>query len=90
MTTQKLFKRRVRERMSKTGETYTAARRQVVLKRERLDARTSLASATELASDERVIEMTGRGWEAEASAGPPSAPSGRRKASRCPAYRWCL
>lgn len=64
MTTQKLFKRRVRERMSKTGETYTAARRQVVLKRERLDARTSLATATELASDERVLEKTGRGWEA--------------------------
>ena len=29
MTTQKLFKRRVRARMSKTGESYTAARRHV-------------------------------------------------------------
>lgn len=65
MTTQKLFKRRVRERMSRTGETYTAARRQVVLKRDRLEAApTRLASATELASDEKISEATGRNWEA--------------------------
>jgi hypothetical protein len=65
MTTQKLFKRRVRERMSKTGESYTAARRHVVLGRERLEtARTRLASAKELASDEKLTEATGQDWEA--------------------------
>lgn len=30
MTTQKSFKRRVRDRMAKTGESYTAARRQLL------------------------------------------------------------
>ena len=30
MTTQKTFKRRVRDRMAKTGESYTAARRQLI------------------------------------------------------------
>jgi hypothetical protein len=64
MTTQKLLKRRVRERMSKTGESYTAARRQVVRGRERLEAaRTRLESARELASDEKLTEATGRDWE---------------------------
>ena len=65
MTTQKLLKRRVRERMSKTGESYTAARRHVVVGRERLEtARTRLASAKELASDEKLVEATGRDWQA--------------------------
>ena len=32
MPTQKLFKRRVRARMTKTGESYTAARRQLLRK----------------------------------------------------------
>ena len=61
MTTQKLFKRRVRERQSKTGESYTAARRHVARTRDRLaSARTDLAGATELASDARISEVTGR------------------------------
>jgi hypothetical protein len=65
MTTQKLLKRRVRERMSKTGESYTAARRHVVLGRERLEtARTRLESAKELASDEKLAEATGQDWQA--------------------------
>ena len=65
MTTQKLFKRRVRERMSKTGERYSTARRQVALKRDGLEAaRTRLASAKALASDEKLSEVTGREWEA--------------------------
>jgi Domain of unknown function (DUF4287) len=67
MTTQKLFKRRVRERMSKTGESYTAARRHVAPRRDRVEAArstTDLASARELASDERITEATGRSWEA--------------------------
>ena len=64
MTTQKLFKRRVRERMAKTGESYTAARRHAALTRDRLDsARMDLTGATELASDQRILEVTGRGWE---------------------------
>jgi hypothetical protein len=65
MTTQKLLKNRVRERMSKTGESYTAARRNVVLGRERLEtARTRLASAKEQASDEKLAEATGQDWQA--------------------------
>lgn len=65
MTTQKLFKRRVRARMVKTGESYTAARGHIVRSRERLDeSRSRLGSAMELASDERLSEATGRGWEA--------------------------
>ena len=65
MTTQKLFKRRVRERMSKTGESYTSAHRQVVLGRERLEtSRNRLASAKELASDEKLTEVTGLDWQA--------------------------
>ncbi len=65
MTTQKQLKRRVRERMSKTGERYTAARRQVALGRERLEeARRRLASAKELASDEKLTEATGADWGA--------------------------
>jgi hypothetical protein len=65
MTTQKLFKRRVRERMSKTGERYAAARGHVAVQRDLLEAAlTGLARATELASDEKVIEATGRSWEA--------------------------
>ena len=65
MTTQKLFKRRVRERMAKTGERYTAAQRHVALQRDRREAPpTDLSSATELASDARLTEVTGRSWEA--------------------------
>ena len=65
MTTQKLFKRRVRERMSKTGESYTAARLHVVPTRNRIETdRTNLASARELASDEKLTEATGRDWDA--------------------------
>jgi hypothetical protein len=64
MTTQKLFKRRVRERMSKTGESYTAALRHVARTRDRVaSARIDLAGATELASDERMIQVTARSWE---------------------------
>jgi hypothetical protein len=65
MTTQKLLKRRVRARMSKTGESYTAARRQVARTRDRLETdRARLASAKELASDEKLTQATGRDWAA--------------------------
>ena len=64
MTTQKLFKRRVRERMSKTGESYAAARTHVARTRDRLESgRMDLSGAIELASDERITEVTGRTWE---------------------------
>lgn len=65
MTTQRLFKRRVRERMSKTGESYTTARRYVAPKRDSVEAaRTRLERATELASEEKVTAATGQGWAA--------------------------
>jgi hypothetical protein len=65
MTTQKLFKRRVRDRMSKTGESYAAARRHVAPGRDETEAaRRRLASAKELASDEKLTEATGQDWEA--------------------------
>lgn len=65
MTESKTFKRRVRERMSKTGESYTAARAQMSAKRERIEgARTRLTGAAEeLQSDQRLREATGRGWD---------------------------
>ncbi|HEY7463895.1 MAG TPA: hypothetical protein VH987_05565 [Candidatus Limnocylindria bacterium] len=67
MTEQKALKRRVRNRMSKTGERYTAARRQVLSAR-----RAPTASAPEkprrlipppgLTSDAALRERTGHGW----------------------------
>lgn len=64
MTTEKLFKRRVRERMSKTGESYITARGHVARNRERLqDDRSRLESARELASDAKLTEATGRDWQ---------------------------
>jgi len=64
MTTQKLFKRRVRDRMAKTGERYAAARSQAARVQERLKASTGdLAGALELASDSKIREATGRSWE---------------------------
>ncbi len=48
MTTQKTFKRRVRARMAKTRESYTAARRKLV------DARPAV---------EKVVAATGRTWD---------------------------
>ena len=55
MTRQKSFKRLVRTRMEKTGESYTAARA-MLLAAEEPDG--WLAT-----SDERIRERTGRGWE---------------------------
>ena len=50
---------------SKTGESYAAAHRHVARTRDRItSARTDLAGATELASDARITEVTGRSWEA--------------------------
>jgi hypothetical protein len=58
MTRQKSFKRLVRARMAKTGESYTAARA-VLLAAEEPEAE-GPALAT---SDETIRERTGRGWE---------------------------
>ena len=67
MPTQKLFKRRVRERMSRTGERYTAALRHVAKARDRITTANQvdgLAAARELASDEKLTDATGQDWAA--------------------------
>jgi hypothetical protein len=65
MTKERSLKRRVRERMSKTGESYAAARKQVVQKRDRLkEARTTLASTDDRPSDEKLAAATGKTWDA--------------------------
>jgi hypothetical protein len=64
MTERRSFKRRVRERMSKTGESYTAARTQVSRKRERNEAaRERLARAELPVAEARLREATGKGWD---------------------------
>lgn len=62
MTRQKTFKRRVRERMGKTGESYTAARRMLIANGDRPDV--AMAQFEPPVADERVVEATGRGWQA--------------------------
>lgn len=65
MTDNSSFKRRVRERMSKTGESYTAARRHVTEKRDRVrTARTKLAAAPMPVSEDKLMEATGKKWDA--------------------------
>ncbi len=59
MTRQESFKRRVRARMSKTGEKYGAARRALI---EQANTDQAWVSRPHLA-DERVVEATGRSWE---------------------------
>jgi hypothetical protein len=65
MTEGKSFKRRVRGRMSKTGESYTTARSQVAQKRDRNQAaRTRLAAASADRVSDAVIEReTGKTWD---------------------------
>ena len=60
MTRQSSFKRLVRARMSKTGESYTTARSMLLAAEEQPDTTTPPALAT---SDERIRERTGLGWE---------------------------
>jgi hypothetical protein len=60
MTTQRSFKRLVRTRMEKTGESYTAARAVLLLAAEEPAGPTRPPLAT---SDEAIRERTGRGWE---------------------------
>ena len=61
MTRQETFKRRIRERMEKTGERYGAARR-VLIERSSADGQRTWLAEPEL-SDESVREATGRGWD---------------------------
>lgn len=65
MTAHRSFKRLVRARMDRTGESYTAARRILLAAREPADGEPG-AAGTRLVlstSDERIRERTGRGWE---------------------------
>jgi hypothetical protein len=60
MTRQKSFKRLVRSRMQKTGESYTAARAVLLAAKDAAVAeRPPLAT-----SDDAIRQRTGRGWEA--------------------------
>ena len=60
MTVQKSFKRLVRARMAKTGESYTAARAQLLA----ADRTSTVEGVPWLAcADARIRERTGRGWE---------------------------
>lgn len=61
MTRQKSFKRRVRERMAKTGESYTAARRMLIAAGARPD--TPIACLVARVSDEALATATGRDWQ---------------------------
>jgi hypothetical protein len=60
MTRQRSFKRLVRTRMEKTGESYTAARAVLLAGEEERPAAEQPWLAT---SDEKIRERTGRGWE---------------------------
>jgi hypothetical protein len=60
MTTQRSFKRLVRARMEKTGESYTAARAMLLGADEPEEASAPRILAT---SDENILRRTGRGWE---------------------------
>jgi uncharacterized protein YndB with AHSA1/START domain len=62
MTTHKSFKRLVRARMEKTGESYTAAR--VSLLGPQPEAAAPLDRSALATSDAAIRERTGRGWEA--------------------------
>jgi hypothetical protein len=65
MTRESSFKRRVRERMSKTGESYAAARSQLSQKRVRVKAaRQRLAATDDRPADDKVAAATGKRWEA--------------------------
>jgi hypothetical protein len=59
MTRQKSFKRLVRSRMEKTGESYTAARATLLAAEE---SKTTEGPALTM-SDEAIRRRTGRGWE---------------------------
>lgn len=59
MTEHKSFKRLVRARMAKTGESYTTARGMLL----RAEPASGTDAPTLKTSDEKIRERTGRGWE---------------------------
>src|SRR5688572_404937 len=61
MTRQETFKRRIRQRMEKTGERYGAARR-VLIEKSSVEVERKWASEPEMA-DDTLREATGRGWD---------------------------
>jgi hypothetical protein len=61
MTRQETFKRRIRQRMEKTGERYGAARR-VLVEQSSASGKRQWASEPEMAED-TLREATGRGWD---------------------------
>lgn len=61
MTTQKTFKRRVRARMAKTGESYTSARRQLISAGDQPDP--GNPTFEPIVADERMVEATGHGHD---------------------------
>jgi hypothetical protein len=62
MTTQESFKHRIRARMAKTGERYSAARRALLAKAEPPAGRRGWVSDPDTA-DTAIRERTGRGWD---------------------------
>lgn len=60
MTKHESFKRRIRERMTKTGERYGAARRSLI---EASEGRSRTWVSEPEMSDESIQEGTGRGWD---------------------------
>jgi hypothetical protein len=62
MTERKSFKKRVRARMEKTGERYTAARRHVVGDAPEPEHEPVDVASIGLTSDETLAERTGRRW----------------------------
>jgi hypothetical protein len=63
MTVQKSFKRLVRTRMAKTGESYTAARAHLLAGDEAEGKAFDVEVLQFPCSEERLREQTGRGWE---------------------------
>ena len=59
MTRQRSFKRLVRARMEKTGESYTAARAMLLA----ADAPTATEAPVLATSDDAIRQRTGSGWE---------------------------
>lgn len=60
MTTHRSFKRLVRARMSKTGESYVTARTRLLAG---TDAQTTAAPPVLATSDAEILRRSGRGWE---------------------------
>jgi hypothetical protein len=65
MTKESSFKRHVRERMVKTGESYAAARSQLTQKRDRVEAaRGRLSDTADRPSEDKLVDATGKRWDA--------------------------